>query len=207
MSRPLHRWFCAIALALLLPALLWAQQRLPQRAIDVRWEGGAPRLSFSATDLIDARAEEAIGRGISRRLRVLVQGYREGSNTPLATRSFVCGITFDIWEETHIVRLGNRSYRFDNLNDAVARCLRVEGLRVGEQADYRRAGGAPIYFAVRAEFNPIGRSRCRAMLQGSSSEQELLGPVVVNIVRRQICRADRSIEFRSPSLSPGQRSR
>lgn len=206
MSRALHRWLWAALFAALLPALIWAQQRLPERNIDVRWERGVPRLSFSAEDLIDEAAEQAIARGISRRLRVVVQGFRQGSNTPLASRSFVCGITFDIWEEAHVVRLGNRSYRFDSLEGAVAKCLRIEGLRVGSRADYRRVGDAPIYFAVRAEFNPIGRARCRAMLQGTSSEQELLGPVVVNIVRRQICRADRSIEFRSPVMPQGQSS-
>jgi hypothetical protein len=52
---------------------------------------------------------------------------------------------------------------------------------------------------VRAEFNPISKKQCRELIRPSSGGDPV-GPISVNIVRRRICKAERSIAFRSEIL-------
>jgi len=69
---------------------------------------------------------------------------------------------------------------------------------VGRASDYEGRSGEHVYFAVRAEFNPVSAAQCRALLRPGGGA-EALGPVVINIVRRQICQAESAVSFRSAS--------
>ena len=77
------------------------------------------------------------------------------------------------------------------------RCLIVQGLFVGEPKSYELQRGRDIYFAVKAEFNPISQKQCRELIRPTSGGDPV-GPITVNIVRRRICQAERVLEFRSP---------
>ena len=59
-------------------------------------------------------------------------------------------------------------------------------------------------FALDPGFTPlhrqISRRRCRELLRGGRESDGPIGPIVVNIVRREICEADRVVEFRSPNV-------
>lgn len=182
-----------------------ALAQLSDRRLGVHWAGGVPRLSFSAADLVDwPDVRRALSSGVAKRMALTAQVYRVGARHPFASRSFDCRITYDLWQEAYEVELGSRRQVFAELDDAVDRCLVVRGLAVGAPDDYGSLGGERIYFAVRAEFNPISRRRCRHALRGSGGSSDPIGALVVNIVRRDVCRADRAIEFRSqPVVVPG----
>jgi len=185
---------------LLLASLAFASvalAKIPERAMKVEFERGVPRVSFSARELEDASVRRALESGLAKHLVITVQSFPSRSDRALATATQTCRVTFDLWEEDFVVRIGNQHERLPTLAAVLSRCLEVVRLPVGVASDY--APGARVFFAVRAEFNPISRDRCHGLLRSPGSADPI-GPVVVNIVRREICRAEKAIEFRSPDV-------
>lgn len=187
-------WITAVAL--LFASVAFAQIHLTPRKFDVQWDRGAPRVTFSAKDLADDRVRQELTSGLSKRLVVHVSSHFKGSNWTIVKRSFSCDITKDLWEDGYIVRLGSRAERLKTLDKVLSRCLDVEGLFVGEPKSYEENKGKEIYFYVRAEFNPISKKQCSELIRPTASDDPV-GPITVNIVRRRICRAERTVEFRS----------
>ena len=187
------------ALVLLTAVVAFAQSHLPARQFDVRWDRGAPRVSFSAMDLADERVRRELSSGLRKRLRINVSAHYKGSNWRFAQRSFGCDITKDLWEDGYLVRIGARGERFKTLDQVLDRCLSVSGLFVGEPKNYEPNQGKEIYFFVLAEFNPISKKQCSELIRPTSGDDPI-GPITVNIVRRRICRAERTVEFRSKFL-------
>lgn len=189
-----------IALTLLLVSTAVAQHDLGRRSFDVEWVDGTPRVAFSATELLDGAARRELRSGLQARFVVNVQAYRGSASSPLATRQYACAITYDLWQDAFVLRMGRRSSVVAELDAAITRCLNPHHLQVGESSDYRSVEGEEVYFAVRAEFNPISERRCRDLLRSSSADAPV-GPLVINIVRREICQAERAINFRSAPVS------
>lgn len=167
--------------------------------MQIVWDRGAPKVSFSAKDLADERVRRELSSGLRKRLRVNVSAHFKGSNYQLASRAFGCDVTRDLWEDGYLVRIGSQSERFKSLEASLDHCLAVEGLFVGEPKSYERNKGKDIYFFVRAEFNPISKKQCRELIRPTSGGDPV-GPITVNIVRRRICKAERTVEFRSEFL-------
>jgi hypothetical protein len=184
------------ALVLLIASVAVAQIHLPARQFAVQWDRGAPRVSFSAKDLADDRVRQELSSGLRKRLVVHVSSHFKSSNWSLVKRSFSCDITKDLWDDGYLVRIGSRSERVKTLDKVLSRCLDVVGLFVGEPKNYVDNGGKEIYFYVRAEFNPISKKQCSELIRPTSSDDPV-GPITVNIVRRRICQAERTLEFRS----------
>jgi len=93
--------------------------------------------------------------------------------------------------------------RFKTLEQVLDHCLAVEGLFVGEAQQYEHNEGKEIYFFVRAEFNPISKKQCRELIRPTAGSDPV-GPITVSIVRRRICQAERTVEFRSEFLKVPQ---
>ncbi len=186
------------AFLLLLATVAFAQSHLPERALRVIWERGAPRIYFSAKDLADERVRQELSSGLRKRLVVTVSSHLEGSNRRLALRQFGCDATLDLWEDGYLVRIGQRTERLKTLEQVLDRCLAVKGLFVGEPRSYEAQKGQKLYFFVKAEFNPISKKQCSELIRPTSGE-EPVGPITVSIVRRRICKAERVVEFRSAS--------
>ena len=182
-----------------LSAVAYAQSHLPTRDFGVVWDRGVPKVSFSATDLADERVERELSSGLRKRLVVTVSAHFKGSNYQLARRSFSCDVTRDLWADGYLVRIGDQSRRFKTLDEVLDHCLAVRGLYVGEPRSYTPNTGRDIYFYVLAEFNPISKKQCRELIRPSSGDDPV-GPITVSIVRRRICRAERTVEFRSELL-------
>ncbi len=191
------------ALVFLTAAVALAQSHLPAREFGVQWDRGAPRVSFSAKDLADDRVRRELSSGLRKRLRINVSAHYKGSNWRFAQRRFGCDITKDLWEDGYLVRIGARSERFKTLDQVLDRCLSVSGLFVGEPKNYEPNKGKEIYFFVLAEFNPISKKQCSELIRPTSGDDPV-GPITVNIVRRRICQAERTVEFRSEFLKVPQ---
>lgn len=196
----MNRAALLVAALVLLVATSVAAQRLATRRVGVQWQQDVPRVSVSVTDLVDMRARRALDSGLQKRLIMTVQAYETGGSRPFATTTVTCSATFDLWEESYIVRIGRRTERHASIDAVLQRCLVARDLAVGRAEDWRPRRGRPVYFAVRAEFNPISASRCTALLRPSSSDGPV-GPIVVNIVRREICAAERAVDFRSQEVT------
>jgi len=191
------------ALVLLTATVVYAQSQLPLRDFGVTWSRGAPKVSFSAKDLADERVRQELSSGLRKRLVVTVGSHLKGSDRRMAVRQFSCDATRDIWEDGYLVRIGNRSERLKTLEQVLNRCLAVGGLFAGEPQSYQPQKGKEIYFVVKAEFNPISKKQCSELIRPTSGD-DAIGPITVNIVRRRICRAERTIEFRSEYLKVPQ---
>jgi hypothetical protein len=188
---------------LLTATVVYAQSQLPLRDFGVTWSRGAPKVSFSAKDLADERVRQELSSGLRKRFVVTVGSHLKGSDWRMAVRQFSCDATRDIWEDGYLVRIGNRSERLKTLEQALNRCLAVEGLFAGEPQSYQPQKGKEIYFVVKAEFNPISKKQCSELIRPTSGD-DAIGPITVNIVRRRICQAERTIEFRSEYLKVPQ---
>jgi len=197
----LRNWFAV--LVWLTATIAYAQSHLPVRRFEVTWSEGAPVVSFSAQDLADERVQQELSSGLRKRLVVTVKSHLKGSESRLSARQFACDVTRDLWDEGFLVRIGTRSERLKTLDQVLNRCLVVAGLFVGEAKQYERHKGREIYFAVQAEFNPISKKQCSELIRPTSGD-DAIGPITVNIVRRRICKAERTVEFRSEYLQVPQ---
>jgi hypothetical protein len=191
------------ALVLLTATLAYAQSQLPQRDFGVAWSRGAPKVSFSAKDLADERVRQELSSGIRKRLVVTVSSHLKSSNWQMSVRQFGCDVTLDLWGDDYLVRIGSRTERFGTLDEVLNRCLAVQGLFAGEPKSFDPQKGREIYFAVKAEFNPISKKQCSELIRPTSGDDPV-GPITITIVRRRICRADRTVEFRSEFLKVPQ---
>ncbi|MFK7998706.1 MAG: hypothetical protein AB8H86_03885 [Polyangiales bacterium] len=198
MTRRFRTFVVVLGLALLSTVAL---AQLRTRRVGVRWENGVPQVSVGLRDLVSSRVRRELQSGLRKRIVVTAQAYRVGNSRALATRTFSCAVTYDLWQESYVVRIGSRSEVFQELRQVVDRCLSIRGLPVGQADQYENVHGRDIFFAVRAEFDPIDPIRCREMLRSSGGGGDPIGPIVVNIVRRDICQADRVVEFRSPVVT------
>lgn len=187
------------ALVLLTATVAYAQSQLPQRDFGVTWSRGAPKVSFSAKDLADARVRQELSSGLRKRLVVTVSSHLKSSNWQMAVRQFGCDVTLDLWDDDYLVRIGSHSERLDTLEQVLDRCLSVQGLFAGEPKSYEPQKGREMYFVVKAEFNPISKKQCSELIRPTSGNDPV-GPITINIVRRRICRADGTVEFRSEAL-------
>ena len=184
------------ALFLLIASAAYAQSQLPVRDVKVTWSRGAPKVSFSAKDLADERVRQELSSGLRKRLVVKVGSHLKGSDWRMAVRQFSCDATRDLWDDGYLVRIGTHSERLKTLEQVLDRCLAVEGLFAGEPNSYQPQKGKEMYFVVKAEFNPISPKQCSELIRPTTGN-DAIGPITVNIVRRRICRAERTIEFRS----------
>lgn len=192
---------CLIAaLLVLIAATVFAQHRWERRTLGVHWENGVPQLTFSVRDLASRAVRQHLEDGRTTRMTVTIQAYRTGSTRPITSRSVSCQITQDLFVRSYLVRRGTRSWVENDLAAVIERCLVLRNVTVGPAERYRRHRGRPIFFAVRAEFNPISRQRCRQLLRASAQDTDVGGSVVISLVRREICAADRYKQFRSQEV-------
>jgi hypothetical protein len=191
--------FGLAALVLLVAAVAYGQSQLPVRDLGVTWSRGAARVSFSAEDLADERVRRELSSGLRKRMEVTVSAHLSGSNWKMGVRQFGCDVTRDLWEDGYLVRIGDQSERLKTLEQVLERCLVVQGLFVGDPKSYELQKGREIYFAVKAEFNPISSKQCTELIRPASGGDPV-GPISVNIVRRRICKAERNIAFRGALL-------
>ncbi len=189
----------ALIACLWLFAVVAAAQTSSERDVAVTWSRGAPKVSFSAKDLADAKVRKELESALRKRIVITVSAQVGGSGRTIVTRQFGCDVTRDLWEDGYLVRIGTRTERLSTLDKALDRCLVVEGLFVGEPPKYESYRGKQIFFSVRAEFNPISDKQCRELIQPSGSDDPI-GPITVSIVRRRICQAERTVLFRSAEV-------
>jgi hypothetical protein len=187
-------------LILVVGSIAWAQEALGSRRIGAHFRSGVPVVSFSARDLFDRHVREELGSGLRKRLVLTIQAFPEGGSSAIATVTRECSVTFDLWEDAYVVRSEAGTNVTRSLDSIVEQCLVVRRLPIGAERDFERWSGRRIFFAVRAEFNPISGRRCRELLRPSSTGDPI-GPIAINIVRREICRAERAIDFRSPPMT------
>ncbi len=215
----------AVALVLAGLALAASPGRAAAQEIRVEWRGGTtPYVSFDARRLVDEGARARVDSGLTQHLEVAVEARRGIAGDVIASRAFLCDVTWDHWQQAYLVRRyvaggASRTTRFavelaegtaepsepsrrSARRRALGHCLDVRALRVGRAASWREVGDEAVVFEVTASLNPVTRGRCRDLLRSSSRHGTPIGGVVISVLPRQICRATRALVFRSTPERP-----
>lgn len=200
----------ALAIVLLVAGTLVAQrERVSSRRVGVNWQAGAPRISFSARDLVTRTVREKLASGLPQNIVVRVYAYDESSGRALTILPLGCRVAFDLWEESYRVEVqtaaGDEVHAETNADDVLARCLTLRGVEVGEASTY--ATGARVYFAVIAELNPLSPDTVRRIRRwltrpeaGGGQQDAFFGSFVSLFVNRRIGAAERTVRFRSQAV-------
>ncbi len=199
----------ALALALALAgSAVAAAQDVPERRVGVDWRGGAPRVHFSAVDLVDASVRRKLASGLPQSLVMRVFAYRT-SGAPVAVTARQCRVTFDLWEEVYRVEYRDADAdvdeSYDDVQQVLQRCLVSERSAVGSPRDYAGLASENVYFAVLIELNPLSPDTVRRLRRwlsrpaggGRIGGEAFFGSFVSLFVNRQIGSAERSLRFRS----------
>jgi hypothetical protein len=204
-------FYTAVAFAVLLVCGTVRAQEVPQRRLGVSWDDGAPRLTFSARDLVNREAREKLESGLPQTIAMRIYAYRDGASDPLAITVRSCRVVYDLWEEVYRVQVQtarqDRTYSEDDIDGVLERCVVVRRGRVGRASDYRRARGRRVYFAALFELNPMSTDdverirRWLARPSGGRVEGEaFFGSFVSLFVNRRIGEAERIRRFRSQTV-------
>ena len=185
-----------------------AQPRIVNRTIGVRWDHGAPRLSFSAGDVVTADVRRKLESGLPQTIVMRVYAYPEAGGDPVAIAPQSCRVVYDLWEEVYRVQVqtatSDRSERATNVDGVVRRCLTATDVPVGAAEQYAARRGTRVYFAALIEVNPMSPDtvqRIRRWLArpggGRLEGDAFFGSFVSLFVNRRIGGAERTLSFRS----------
>lgn len=192
------------------PSTVEAQQGLPERRLGVEWVQGAPRLTFGARDLVNAAVREELESGVNQQIVLTVYAYRERGGRPVAASVLSFRVRFLPWEDMYRIQVQSgdtdRTELVRTFGDMVQRCLSMIDLPVGRADDYSRVRAERIFFAVQVDFNPISRERVERLRRhlargGGLDDSQMFGTVASMFVNRHIGEADRTLRFRSQSVT------
>ncbi len=202
----------ALAALFLFAGAAYAQGAIPERRFGVHWREGAPIVDVSAADLADASLRERLESGIWERLVMRIYAYREnGEPVAVAVRS--CRIQWDVWPQVYVLQYRasdtDRDETHATLQAVLDRCLVARRVAVGTAPDYAGHAGQRIYFAALIELNPLSPAqihRLRRWLSrpaggGRIGGEAFFGSFVSLFVNRRIGSAERTLRFRSQSVS------
>jgi hypothetical protein len=204
-------WLWALSSAALVHGLLpgaASAQDVPQRRLGIAWDEGAPRLTFSARDLVNAEVRDKLESGLPQTIVTRVYAYRDGESSPVALSLRSCRVVYDLWEEVFRVQVesprSDRTYTEDDIAGVLERCVVVRRRRIGSRGDYRTIRGRRVYFAALFELNPLSPDtveRIRRWLArpsgGRVDSDAFFGSFVSLFVNRRIGEAERIVRFRS----------
>lgn len=199
----------ALCVALAFAATTALAQSVATRRMQVRWSGHTPLVGFAVDDFLTPEVVRKLKSGLPQTLVTRVYAYSERNPQPLAVSARSCRVVFDLWEEVYRVQQEDerrdRHSTTRKLDEAVASCLRVSDMPIGDGLDAHH--GERVYFAVIVELNPLSPDtvrRIRRWLSRSSGQQlqgdAFFGSFVSIFVSRQMGTAERSVSFRSPTL-------
>lgn len=200
----------ALCVTLALVATQAIAQSVPTRRMQVRWSGHTPLVGFAVDDFLTPDVVRKLKSGLPQTLVTRVYTYAEHRPQPLTVSARSCRVVFDLWEDVY--RVQQEDERHDRqsttrkLDEAVAPCLRVSDMPVGDGLDAHR--GERVYFGVIVELNPLSPDtvrRIRRWLSRSSGQQlqgdAFFGSFVSIFVSRQMGTAERTVTFRSSTLN------
>ncbi len=197
------------------------QEELPRREANFKWSTppkenprATPVLlaSFSFRDMVDPGVEEKLKKGIPVVIAMRAYVLREGEANPLALAVRTCRVTYDLWEEVYRLRVsgpgGDRNLAANDTKGVVRNCFEAIELAIVERP--LLTAGKPHFLGVIVEINPISPDMIEQMRKwvsrpagstGIGPGDALFGSFVSLFVR-QIGTADKTLRFRTQSLTP-----
>lgn len=197
------------------------QQQLPQRQATFTWakfvepekktETTLLRASFSYRDVIDKATADKLSSGLPTVIAMRAYLLREGDENPVALAVRSCRVVYDLWDEVYRIKAatsgGERDGAALNLEGVLRQCAEVRDLVVADRALVQPK--KPYFLGVIVEVNPVSPKTLEQMRKwvsrpagstGIGPGDALFGSFVGLFVR-QIGNADRTLRFRTQSLS------
>ena len=170
------------------------------------------RASFSYRDVIDKGMADKLASGLPTVVAMRAYVLREGEPNPVALAVRTCRVVFDLWDEVYRLKIsspgGERDSAALNLDGVLRQCAEARDLPVADRS--LLAPGKPHFLGVIVEVNPVSPQMLAQMRQwvsrpagstGIGPGDALFGSFVGLFVR-QIGNADRTLRFRTQSISP-----
>jgi hypothetical protein len=193
-------------------------EELPRRQANFAWDKNDKtnqtllRASFSYRDVIDKPMAEKLASGLPTVIATRAYVLREGEANPVALAVRTCRVVYDLWDEVYRLKIsspgGERDSAALNLEGVLRQCAEARDLPVADKS--LLTAGKPHFLGVIVELNPVSPQMLAQMRQwvsrpagstGIGPGDALFGSFVGLFVR-QIGNADRTLRFRTQSLTP-----
>lgn len=223
-ARLLVFWFVLIALAVM-PTFALAQAppapdkaaQLAQRQAAYTWEkqDKGPDLllaSFSYVDVVDNAIRQKLASGLQSVIVMRAYVLREGESDPVALAARTCRVSYDLWEEVYRLKIsgpgGERDTAVYNVEGVLRQCFEARKVPLADRS--LLTAGKPLFLGVIVEVNPVNAQMLEQMHKwvsrpagstGIGPGDALFGSFVGLFVR-QIGTADRTLRFRTQSITP-----
>ena len=194
------------------------QEELPRRQANFAWDKNDKtkqtllRASFSYRDVIDKPMADKLASGLPTVIAMRAYVLREGEANPVALAVRTCRVVYDLWDEVYRLKIsspgGERDSAALNLEGVLRQCAEGRDLPVADRA--LLAAGKPHFLGVIVEVNPVSPQMLAQMRQwvsrpagstGIGPGDALFGSFVGLFVR-QLGNADRTLRFRTQSVTP-----
>lgn len=207
-----------VALALLLTSSVVRAQQSEVveelRSAQLEWDADERQLYFSIgfRDLIDARIQEKLSRGLPTTIVLTAALFRGASNTPLSTTAQTCKVTWHVWEEAYrveVARPGTSQVRWTTtLEGVLRRCAEARRLLAGSRAQI--PAGAALRATGKIQVNPISpevlnkiqRWVMRPASTGTAAPGDALFSTFTGLFLQRVGDAEREIKFRTAQAVP-----
>ena len=193
------------------------QEELPRRQANFAWQktdkGNSLLLaSFSYRDVIDKGVADKLASGLTTVIAMRAYLLREGDASPVALAVRTCRVAYDLWDEVYRLKIsgpgGERDSAAFNLEGVVRQCAEVRDFVLADRALLARA--QPYFMGAIVEVNPVSPQMLDQMRRwvsrpagstGIGPGDALFGSFV-GLFLRQIGTADRTLRFRTQSITP-----
>ncbi len=194
------------------------QEELPRRQANYAWEKNDKtnqtilKASFSFKDVIDKAMADKLASGLPTVIAMRAYVLREGEPNPIALAVRTCRVVFDLWDEVYRLKIsgpgGERDTAALNLEGVLRQCAEARDLPVADKS--LLAAGKPHFLGVIVEVNPVSPQMVEQMRKwvsrpagstGIGPGDALFGSFVGLFVR-QIGTADKTLRFRTQSITP-----
>ncbi|MBX3226852.1 MAG: hypothetical protein KIT84_38460 [Labilithrix sp.] len=194
------------------------QEALPQRQANFVWDKNEKtkqvllKASFSYRDVIDKGLAAKLASGLPTVIAMRAYVLREGDANPIALAGRTCRVSYDLWEEVYRLKVatagGERDLAAVNLEGVLRQCAEARDLPVADKT--LLTVNKPHFLGVIVEVNPISPQMLAQMRQwvsrpagstGIGPGDALFGSFVGLFVR-QIGTADKTLRFRTQSVTP-----
>lgn len=194
------------------------QEELPRRQANYTWYKNDKtgqsllRASFSYRDIVDKSMTDKLASGLPTVIAMRAYVLREGEPNPVALAVRTCRVVYDLWDEVYRLKIsspgGERDSAALNLDGVLRQCAEARDLPVADRS--LLAVGASHFLGVIVEVNPVSPQMLAQMRQwvsrpagstGIGPGDALFGSFV-GLFLRQIGNADRTLRFRTQSVTP-----
>ena len=218
-----------VAFCMLLPSAVRADDppptapaTLPQRQANFAWDRQVPpvvpteitllRASFSFRDVLDPALTNKLASGLPTVIAMRAYVLEEGKDEPVALAVRSCRVTYDLWDEVYRIKItgpgGERDAAALNTDGVLRQCTEPRDLPVVDRALLR--AGTRYFLGVIVDVNPVSPQMLEQMRRwvsrptGSTNigPSDALFGSFVGLFVRQIGASDRTLKFRTQSVTP-----